>query len=85
MRKTIKGILYDSAQSAPLCRSEYRCGEKAVRETAYRTAGGHYFVVQTVNEKDLALFPMSNRDMIDWTDFPFQSTGEIWPGPGTRA
>lgn len=81
MRRTVKGILYDSAHSVPLCCSNYRCGKDEIRETAYRAAGGHYFVVQTVNGTDSALYPMSNKDMMDWTDFPFQSKGEIWPGP----
>lgn len=81
MKKTIKGILYDSSKATPLCCSVFQAENQRVSETAYRTNSGQYFIVQVIDGKETALFPVSNTDMAAWTEFHSKRMGKLWPGP----
>lgn len=66
MKKTIKGICYDTETAAPKC--TYRHGNPAgsILETSYQTGDGYYFLLQTVKGSQ-KIIPMTNDDMSRWS------------------
>ena len=55
MKKTIKGITYDTAFSIPLCTCTYQYGEEEVIETAYRTPMMQYFIFQRIGNGERSI------------------------------
>lgn len=79
MKKTIKGIQYDTSKATPLCCIRYKTRENLeIEEIAYRLGSGQYFLVQVIDGKTTALFPMTNNGMAQWTEFHAQKTGNLW-------
>lgn len=80
MKKTIKGITYDTAFSIPLCTCTYQYGKEEVIETAYRTPMMQYFIFQRIGNGEKNIFPATNDDMVRWTGFDRVSGKQIWIG-----
>ena len=66
MKRTIKGITYDSETAQPLCTMVFQAGEESISESIRRTPAFQYFLYREINGKADTIVPMSNDDIVAW-------------------
>ena len=67
MKKTIKGIVYDTTTSTPKCTFKHGKPIGSIVETAYLTSTGHYFLVQAGDVIPQQIIAMDLEDMARWS------------------
>lgn len=66
MKRTIKGVCYDTDNAAPKCCFRHGKPPGSIIETSYYTNDGRYFLLQEV-DGEKTIIPMTFEDMGKWS------------------